>query len=710
MIRRYFLFQVLLGWLLALGKKIDLVSNQQPKSTANPNKVNSQTEPIVFFIATNGKDTWSGTQPIPNTDSSDGPFATCQRVQQAIRELKKQSTQLPRQIKVIFSGGTYYLRKPLVFTAEDSGTELFPIVYQAALLEQAVISGGRVISGWQETQRRGLRLWTVNLPANLQKVNFQHLWVNGERRVRARYPRQGYLKVKSVLHRQGQSWHEGDRGFRYQAGDIPRNLQLQGAEAVVMNRWVESRLPITKIDHQQQTLYFDKESVFKLAPKDIYYLENAQEFLDTPGEWYLDRQQARLYYLPLPEERLATTEIVAPELENLMVFQGKTDRDLVSHLRFNNLTFAHTDYHLPPRQSGFSQNAWGVPGAILANGIYDCHWRNCTWKHIGGYAIELFRGCRHNQIIGCSFYDLGAGGIKIGERKIYQPKVPKDRVSHHNIVARNHIYNGGKFFPSASGIGIACSHDNLIAHNHVHDFYYTAIAIMGTWGFGLTEAYKNVVEHNHIHHIGKLSNGEGPIVSDLGGIYSLGNQPGTIIRDNKIHDIHALRYGGWGIYLDEGSSNVLVKHNLVYRTSHGGFSQHYGKENLICHNIFAFGEKAQIHRNKRDLKTAREEDFVSFYFKYNVVYWQEGKFISGLESDYQSNVVFEHNIYWKMDEPDLLLNDLSWRKWQQRDRHSLIADPLFIAPQAGNFKLQPNSPALDLKAGNWESRSIYIDN
>ena len=692
MLRRYFLLRVLLGYLLSIGAKTQIFNHYKLSSILDYNLIDSQAEPILFFVATNGNDSWSGKQANPSKNNKDGPFATWKKAQEAVQAIKK-NYGLNQPVKVIFSAGTYYLTEPIVFAPDDSGTKSFPISYEAKPQQQVTISGGKVIKNWQETQLGGLRLWTANLPLSLKETNFQHLWVNGQRRTRARYPNKGYLKVKSVFDRQGQNWYDGDRKFGYKNKDLPTDIELQGSEAIVLNRWVESRLRVTKVDPKTSTLHFDRESVFKLKPDDLYYLENKIEFLDTPGEWYLDSQESRLYYLPLPQEAIASSEIIAPALDTLMLLLGDVDKDIaVSHLRFNNLTFAHTDWHLPSSRSGYNQNAWGVNSAVVANGIKDCHWHYCTWKHLGGYGIELFRRCQHNQIVRCSFFDLGGGGIKIGERKIYHPKVPEGQASHHNLITHNHIYQGGKFFPSAVGIGVASSHHNSISYNHVHDLYYTGISIIGDWGFELTQAHNNLIEHNYVHHIGKLSNQARPLLSDMGGIYTVGNQPETIIRHNRVHDIYGVRYGGWGIYLDEGSSKILVENNLVYNTSHGGFSQHYGRENLIRNNVFAFGKKNQIHRNKKDLKTARKGNFISFYFKNNIVYWEEGKFITGLKEDYQSNVVFENNIYWHTGNSPIAFGSLNWEEWQTSDRLSQLTDPLFVAPHQGNFKLKSNSP------------------
>lgn len=701
MIRRYFLLHVLLGWLWAVGQKYNVLSLQNSALKAGATTINKTRQlgkSMVFFVATYGSDNWSGKRATPSENNQDGPFATWKRVQQAITEVRQKSDALKRPIKVIFDGGTYYLEEPIIFTPKDSGTSSSPVIYEAAPQKQVTFSGGRVITGWQEKQLNGLRLWTVNLPANLQGINFQHLWVNGNRRVRSRYPDRGYFQVRSAPQGKGQHWYEGDRALSYDLADIPPHLNLKGAEAVVMSRWIESRLPIRKVDTQSQTIDFAKESVFKIVPYDYYYLENKLEFLDTPGEWYLDSQASRLYYLPLANEEITTAEVIVPVLDAVMKFRGRASKNLtIAHLRFKNLTFAHTDWHLPSGEfvSGYNHHAWGVPGAIVGNGVVNCHWYYCTFKHIGSYAIELLRGCSYNRIVGCSLYDLGAGGIKIGERQTSIPKISPEDVSHHNTIDYNHIYQGGRFFPSAVGIRAVQTHHNSIAHNHVHDFYYTGIAIEAAIGFESTQAHDNIIEHNYVHHIGRLSNGDGPIISDMGGIYNLGNQPGTIIRHNKIHDVNGFRYGGWGIYLDEGSSDLVVEHNLVYKTSHGSFCQHYGRDNTIRNNIFAFGAKAQLHRHRKDLAIARKEDFISFYFVNNIVYWESGKFIVGLQSDYQERAVFEDNIYWRVDRANFLLGELAWTQWQKRDRNSMIADPLFVAPNQDNFQLQPNSPVFN---------------
>jgi parallel beta-helix repeat protein len=230
------------------------------------------------------------------------------------------------------------------------------------------------------------------------------------------------------------------------------------------------------------------------------------------------------------------------------------------------------------------------------------------------------------------------------------------------------------------------SADNRIAHNHIHDTYYSAISVGWTWGYGKTNARGNVIEYNLCHDLGR------GLLSDMGGIYTLGVQPGTIIRHNVFHDVTSYDYGGWGIYPDEGSSHLLIEDNVVYNTKSGGFHQHYGEDNTVRNNVFAlaFGDQGQVIRTRR-------EDHVSFTFEGNIVYWEHGPLLgSNWEGD--DTYKIDRNLYWKKGGGTFDLAGASLEDWRKRghDAHSVIADPLFIAPERGNFRLKPNSPAAQI--------------
>jgi len=195
------------------------------------------------------------------------------------------------------------------------------------------------------------------------------------------------------------------------------------------------------------------------------------------------------------------------------------------------------------------------------------------------------------------------------------------------------------------------------------------------------------VEFNEINNIGVRSNGDGPILSDMGGIYTLGAHPSTIIRFNIFHDIAGFRYGGWSIYFDEGSTEVIAENNVVYRTTHGGFHQHYGRENVVRNNIFAFGRDTQIQRT-------RLESHLSFTFERNIVYWRYGDLFTGDDSNFS----FDYNLYWREGDGEILFGKFSFNEWHERgmDIHSIIVDPLFVDPDIIKLTLNDNSPAFSL--------------
>ena len=685
--RRTFFTWLGLGWLAASDFKLT------SKVLANGWKS------VKFYVAPNGKDTWSGNWTTPNASRTDGPFATLARARDAIRELKRhQGGKLQQPITVMVRGGTYFLNEPLEFTSKDSGSAGFPISYQAYWDEKPTISGGRPIKGWKIETVNGKTMWTVTLPeVQSGQWYFQQLWVNGQRRYRARYPSRGYLQIQSIPAAEEKPWDQGQDNFQFYAGDLKAWSSVSGGEAVVMNRWVDSHLPIDRIDEARKTIYFTQKSRYRLDSGDAYYVENILEFFDTPGEWCLNKNTGKLYYYPMPGEDINKLHAIAPVLVKVIICKGNSDTgEYVKHLKFRNLTFSHTHWQLPSNMSSTEQSAPEVPGAIYGEVMQYCSFEKCTITHIGNYGIELSKGCQNNQISKCQIFDMGAGGVKLNSTLDGTPRgsyndlsIPK--TSNNKIIACR-IHNGGRFYHDAAGIWIGHSSNNRISKNHIHNFYYTGISVGWVWGYGQSPAKDNIVESNYIHHIGKLSNGDGPILSDMGGIYTLGIQPGTVIRNNIIHDINGYKYGGWGIYFDEGSSSIVAENNLVYRTTHGGFDQHYGKENIVRNNIFAFGRDTQLNYT-------RKENHLGFTFERNIVYWTEGALLKGegFEDNFQ-NLKFDNNLYWKVGGEEILFGKLSWEEWQARgmDKNSIIADPWFVAPTNRDFRLKPDSPAFEL--------------
>ena len=656
----------------------------------------------MLFVATNGNDAWTGRLASPNRDGNDGPFATVSRALVAARALRAESSAGPTNpVTILARGGIYFLNEPLVLRPEDSNLRL-----AGASGERVVISGGRRISGWKEATVGAKKYWASEISeARGGQWLFHELWVKGERRTRARHPNKGYLKIVSLPDKAA-DWTKGHTRFEFWGGDLKAWPSVTNAEVVAMTRWVESRLPVVSVDETQRLVNLGKRSVFELQPDDLYYVEHVFEALDAPGEWYLDAPSGTLFYLPMPGEQLESFEAIAPVLPQVLRLEGRPQaNEFVSRIEFRGLTFAHTEWNLarvgdtnappgwPARTSevgGFSQAAVGVPSAVWGEGARNCAFEACTFANLGTYGLELARGCRSNRMVRCEFGDLGAGGVRIGETAV---RANASEQSGDNEISDCHIHDGGKVFQSAVGVWIGQSPNNRVTHNLIHDFYYTGISIGWTWGYGPALATNNLVEWNHIHHIGVQSDGDGPVLSDMAGIYTLGRQPGTRILNNLWHDVAATKYGGWGIYFDEGSSGIVAENNIVYRTTHGGFHQHYGATNTVRNNIFAFARDQQLQRS-------REEPHVSFSFSNNIVLFDQGVLLGSTWKN--DNFVLDGNVYWDSRpgaKPDgMKFAGATLEQWRARghDQGSLIADPLFVAPQKNDFRLQGSSPALKM--------------
>ncbi len=624
---------------------------------------------VVFHVAPNGTDDGTG--------AADKPFRTVERAQEEVR--RSIALKSAGDITVLLHGGRYELSKPLHFGPEDSGTATRAVVYAASPGEAAILSGGRIISGWSKGPDQQ---WMAHVPLVREgQWYFRQLFVNGRRAQRARTPNGGFFRID------GPSSQENPFRLKFHGSDLKKawasgpTASQDDVEVVAMLAWAELRMQIRDVDESARIAVLSGNARPSNRETDAqYYVENAPDGLDAPGEWRLDRKKGIVFYWPLPGEDPATAIFIAPALPSLVHLDGEpASGKLIRNLHFRGLTFSHTDVPLDSKGYADIQAAVAIGGDLRATGAVDCSVDQCVFTHLSGYGIELGRGCKRNAITRNEIFDMGAGGVKIGETTQRQNEADR---TVGTTLADNSIHDCGLIFHSAVGVWVGQSSGNVISHNEIRDLFYTGISVGWTWGYGPNQSKDNLVEFNHIHRIGKN------LLSDMGGIYTLGVQPGTVLRQNLIHDVSAFTYGGWGIYPDEGSSEILIEKNVVHGCKSSSFRQHYGRENIVRNNIFAFGKENQLMRKVM-------EDHRSFTLERNIIYWSEGALLGGTWSD--DKYKLDHNVYWKPGGGEIRFAEWSFDDWKKRgqDESSVIADPLFMDPARRDFRLRPGSPALE---------------
>ncbi|MBS1723693.1 MAG: right-handed parallel beta-helix repeat-containing protein [Armatimonadetes bacterium] len=628
-------------------------------------------KPIVIYVSPSGNDNWTGEY--VQRRGSKGPLRTLEAARLRVRKLE--DGKRPVDVLILPSSKEEILDKPFVLTPEDSGTVQAPVTYRS-------VGAPATFSGMQRlAMKRGSDgCWRAALS---QVTAVSEVFVDGRRRLPARLPLKGYFTIEAAVPPSPRAEGKGHDRFQYRPGDVRSTwLDDDSAEFVMFHNWIASRLRPGQIDPTSRTVMFKSPTCnpsdwAALRSGDRYLVENVPEGL-VPGTWCFDRRERELTYQPLPGEDPTKTKVEIPRLPYCVEFRGEpSKRRFVEHVQVMGLNFRGSRWALDGDGRSFPQAEADLSGAIRLSGTRHCLFAATNVYQCGEYAFDVGESCQDIWIKNSNFEDLGAGGVKIG----LMPLVKDPALVTGNVTVDGcTIVGGGRVHPAGIGVWIGSSAHNTVRNNWIEDFTYTGVSVGWSWGYGESGAHHNLIEGNTIKDIGQ------GVLSDMGGVYLLGVAPGTVVRGNRISNVRSYSYGGWGLYTDEGSTGVLLENNVVFGTKSAGFHQHYGKENVVRNNVFAFGDEHQLMRT-------RKEDHLSFTFEHNIVLFKRGELLGSNWE--QPGFDMRSNLYWREDGASFDFAGKDFAAWQRtgQDQGSLISDPLFADPERGDFRLKAGSPA-----------------
>lgn len=694
---------------------------------------------ITIHLSPSGNDAWSGRLAEPADGGADGPLATVFGAQQAVRRMLAQD---PSQaVEILLRSGLYRLDHTLVLTPQDSGTGDQPVIWRNFPGETPVLSGGAVVRNWRKLEHP---------VAGLDETLRKHVWVadlpsdqDFPRRFSALFDEQGLLPRARSSPRHTTAGKElADHStLHFAPGDLRSWPNLDDVEILLAPTypWLVNYLPLAAVNEQQGTATTRIPGTYKLSTGSHghscegsgfgqYWVENTLDGLREPGHWALDTHANRLYLWPRNGE--PGDSILAPTLTELVRFEGDSRQSAwTHHIILDGLTFSHGDRMRWPEARIGVQHDWDLynfPNAMVRlRDVEQITIQNCTFTDSGASALRLDLHATHNRVVANEMRDLGGGGISlIG----YGPGTRDE--NHHNEIARNHIHHCGKLWWHSVGILLCQSGHNHVHNNLIHDMPYSGIVLVGgreglfapkrpDWnadGFGwvrwdeidlppmspeqnfeerwprllrFLHTRDNLVEHNEIHHLML-------VLGDGNGIYISGAGADNVIRRNFVRDIEGLGAHS-AIRFDDCQWRSLVTENVVWRISGGGITLKH--VNDVINNIVVDCKRygsilvrrapsvgANIHRNilvqsGRPLETPGAQP--PFYYA-----------LGGGTRIEEPNI--NNNLLFCREEPTAAERCLGIMRTINKDLRSIIADPLFLDANKGDFRLSPKSPAFQI--------------
>lgn len=557
----------------------------------------------------------------------------------------------------------YCLSAPLVFTGSAKGS----IVIQGDAKHKTHLIGGVPLAGWEEIDGG---LWRCRIPSALPA--FDQLYVNGHAAIMARTPNSGVFHIKGVNPLSGGSDNQYSLVFPeegFQTIDAIR--ESERPVITVFRKWTHSRQKVLSVDKKEHSLSFQgiKYPTYNsLSVQNTVILSRFRFALDEPGEWLPD-VDGYVYYYPLAGEKIESSRFYVPLLERLVQIKGSKQKR-ISSIVFKNVVFEVTGRVMPDSGYEPGQASSSLSAAIEVDFADQISFIDCEVRNTANYGIWFRERCHDGLVSRCFFHDLGGGAMKIGKT---QKDAGSVSVTSRIVIDNNIIRKYGMEMPNSVGILLLNASDNKLTHNDISGGSYTGISIGWTWGYGASPSVRNELAYNHVWNIGT------GLLSDLGGIYTLGDATGTTIHHNRIHNIISYDFRGWGIYADEGTKNIRIENNLVFDCTSGGFHQNYGSGNSVRNNIFANGIRSQV-----TMSTEKGEE--PLLFSNNIVLMKGGRLFSG-KGFGKKNILLSHNCYWSTSGEILAVEGMNIQLWiNTRESGSVYMNPLLQVSNDGYFR------------------------
>ena len=542
-----------------------------------------------------------------NDGTRQSPKATLTSALRQAREWRRtEDNRIQGGITIYMEGGTYAFHEPVFIRPEDSGTKESPTIIRSVGDEKVILSGGISIKGWKKQGK----VWVADVPAfNGRPLDFRQLWVNGKKAVRARDV-EDFEKMNRIC-----SVDEKNEILYVPAVSIRRlidnkgNLKAKYAEMVLHQMWCVANLRIRSVEvqgdsaairfHQPESrIQFEHPWPRPMVTTDghnsAFYLTNARELQDVPGEWYHDIDARKVYYYPREGEKMQEAEVIVPAVETLVRVEGTLDRP-VRHIRFEKITFSYTTWMRPsekghvPLQAGMyltdgyriepkmqrdylnhpldNQGWLGRPAAaVRVVAARQIDFERCRFEHLGSTGLDYEEAVQGGVVRGCLFLDIAGNGLLVGSFSpaAHETHLPYDPADRREVCTQQHINNC--YFTEIGNedwgcLAIAAGYvgDVNIEHNEISEVPYSGISLGWGWTQTVNCMRNNRVHANLIHHYAKH-------MYDVAGIYTLGSQPKSYVTENCVHSIYKPGYvhdpNHWFyLYTDEGSSFITVRDN-----------------------------------------------------------------------------------------------------------------------------------------------------